>query len=724
MSYCTKIQLENGERLDLFTPTTFRFRKPQFETQEIPDIYDIPFAVGKTDDWDEVEYEFTEEKGYFQIKTSQLYIYIKKRSHGYLNKVKVKDLEGNSLYPNIESVYGMFSNKCIVFDSASFFFEPTTCDRESKWFYNRETGLYDIFLEQGIYDLYFIYGKTYKEGYKKFNTLVGAEPMLTKKGYGYYQTQFLGERGSQETVMRTVEEFRKRDIPLDTFILDLDWGDGVVDGKGARWGDGIDWDINFKSPLTVPQMLEKLKEQNVEVMLIHHSIPNYENRCNEGWVQKEYDADLWWQKMKEHADMGVVGTWQDTRSTEVTDSRIYKGLQDIMGNKRCTFLGNYELFLNCSWTKDSNVSPCLQRLGGRRTPFKWTGDSETNTWEEFKFQVKAITNVHGALKGVSYITNDATVRERTDIAVRSIQFLCFTSIVRCHDPKPWHTTRTKKDILAQMMAIDEDNHTVLEETEVEQLLQLVEDQDLVKQEGIRNILKLRYRLLPYVYTLAHETYETGLPFTRPLMIEFEEDELCNQNQFPLEYMFGESILVAPVCDGNATKRVYLPEGQDWYDWFTGEKHSGGQVITVETTDLSKMPLFVKQGAIIPLQDECNFVEHGKKLESVEFLVYPGNGAYTLYEDDGVTLDYKKGVFATTEICAGEDENGLFVDIKKPQGKLEVLPEKRFVTVRFIGKGECDYKASCDCATVSKEGKDLLVKFEMNTNEEISLKLTK
>ena len=87
-------------------------------------------------------------------------------------------------------------------------------------------------------------------------------------------------------------------------------------------------------------------------------------------------------------------------------------------------------------------------------------------------------------------------------------------------------------------------------------------------------------------------------------------------------------------------------------------------------------------------------------------------------------DSAQGRWAGHEICAGEDENGLFIDIKKPQGKLEVLPEKREVTVRFIGKGDCDYKASCNCATVSKEGKDLLVKFEMNTNEEISLKLTK
>lgn len=721
MSYCTKIKLQNGERLDLFTPSMFRLRKPQYETEEIEDIYDIPFSVGKTDNWEAVEYELKEESLYFEIKTKELTIYIKKITHNFLNKIMVKDLAGKSLYPSGESVYGMFCNNCIVFDSASFFFEQTTCDRDSKWFYNHKTGLYDIFNEKGIYDLYFIYGETYKDGYKKFNTLVGAEPMLTKKGYGFYQTQFLGEKGTQSTVMRTVEEFRKREIPLDTFILDLDWGDGVVDSKNAKWGDGIDWDQNFKAPLSVKGMLDKLAEQNVEVMLIHHSIPHYDNRCNEGWVQKEYDADLWWQKMKENAEMGVIGTWQDTRRTDITDARIYKGLQDIMGNKRCSFLGNYELYQNCCWTKDSQIAPYFQRIGGRRTPFRWTGDDETIGWEELKFQIKGITNVHGALKGVSYITNDANVARETDLAIRSIQFLCFNSIVRSHNSKPWHPVKQRKDILTEMMAITENNKTVSKDTEIEQLLQLT-DQNLNKQEGIKTILKLRYRLIPYIYTLAYETYETGLPFARPLMIEFPEDELCNQNQFPYEYMFGDSILVAPVYDNSGKRKVYLPEGQDWYDFYTGEKFAGGQVITADTTDLLKMPLFVKQGGIIPMQEDREWISHGEKLENIEFKVYSGIGNYTLYEDDGVSLDYQKGVFATTKITTGENENGLFVKIDKPKGDMFVLPKNRNVTVRFVGKAG-EYVANENVA-ISTDGADLLVKFTMNSRENYSLNIIK
>ena len=195
MSYCTKISLGNGERLDLFTPSVFRLRMPKLHTEEIPEIYDIPFAVGHTEDWAEVPYTLQEEGAFYTVLTDEIAIYVRKTAIDHMTKILVKDLAGNSLYPSGEDRYGMFQGGCIVFDSANFFFEPTRCDRDSKWFYNRDTGLYDIFLEDGeIYDLYFIYGPTYKEGYAKFNTLVGPEPMLTKKGYGFYQTQFLGEK--------------------------------------------------------------------------------------------------------------------------------------------------------------------------------------------------------------------------------------------------------------------------------------------------------------------------------------------------------------------------------------------------------------------------------------------------------------------------------------------------------------------------------------------------
>ena len=138
-----------------------------------------------------------------------------------------------------------------------------------------------------------------------------------------------------------------------------------------------------------------------------------------------------------------------------------------------------------------------------------------------------------------------------------------------------------------------------------------------------------------------------------------------------------------------------------------------------------MPLFARAGAIIPMQDECNFVTHGEKLEHIELLVYPGGkGEYTLYEDDGVTLDYKNGVFATTKICAGEDENGLFVCVDKPQGDVSVLPQKRAIKVRFIGKSEVDYTPSCSCACLSKDGDDLLVKFEMDTAKGCAFALEK
>jgi len=174
------------------------------------------------------------------------------------------------------------------------------------------------------------------------------------------------------------------------------------------------------------------------------------------------------------------------------------------------------------------------------------------------------------------------------------------------------------------------------------------------------------------------------------LVEFPQDELCNQNQFPYQYMFGEALLVAPVYDNTGKRKVYLPEGFRWYDFFTGEVLEGGQVVTADTTDLMKLPLFVKEGSIIPLQDKRQWMDHGEKYDHLELLYYPGaKGTYTLYEDDGVTLDYQKGVFATTKITMGETEAGLRLCIHKPDGAVSVLPEKRNITVRLAGKGQWD-----------------------------------
>ncbi len=161
-----------------------------------------------------------------------------------------------------------------------------------------------------------------------------------------------------------------------------------------------------------------------------------------------------------------------------------------------------------------------------------------------------------------------------------------------------------------------------------------------------NYDRLRYRLVPYLYSAARQTYESGVPFMRPLWMDFAADP--NVANLGTEYMFGPSFLVVPVTEpGQVSKRVYLPAGTEWYDFWTGKKLKGGQW-TVAAAPIDRIPLFVKAGSIIPLGSDVQSTTDKQSIAHIK--VYPGaNAAFTLYDDDGHSYAYEKnqGVKLTT-----------------------------------------------------------------------------
>lgn len=681
-NYCTTIDVSDCIRLDLFTPECFRVRKSALEGEHFPEEYEIPFAVGKTEPWDAVSHiaDGSTDSTMMAVQTEKLKIYVRKDTGAFI----VEDTNGRRLYPEDAPRYGMFCNHCIVFDSANFWKEETDCSRFAHWFYNPEAGLYDICLkEDKLLDIFFIYAPTYKQGYALFNTLVGAEPMLPRKGYGYYQTQHLSGRGNQKLLMETARLLRERDIPCDTLIIDFEWGDGADGGKEAPWGSRLDWSSAYCTPDTPSEMVRKLAEQHFGMMTIRHNVPAYENRFDEDWVCAEYPEDLWWEKMQQQLDIGVVGTWQDTRRTDITNGRIYAEIEKRT-QKRVTMLSDYDLYRDSCWTKDCVMTPMKQKIGGRRYPFFWTGDSATANWSDLRYQVKGITNVHGALKGVSYITNDGLRPGGVELGVRADQFLAFNSICRSHSCKPWEAPQNAT-ALAEAMAIDkEKTQQMLTQTD-EELLGLTNYNE-IQESIIRKYLKLRYRLIPYIYTAARQCYDTGLPITRPLMVEFEDDKNCNANQYPYEYLFGNDILVCPVVDEKNEMTVYLPKTCQWVDLWTGKIYNGGEILTVDTTDLSNMPLFVRNGAVIPMQPEKNWID--EENETLILRVF-GNkdGETVLYEDDSRTLDYQHGKCAFTNIASRICNGELTVTIEPPKGNFAGV-ESRTVIVEWNGKRQC------------------------------------
>ncbi|RZL76814.1 MAG: DUF5110 domain-containing protein, partial [Sphingomonas sp.] len=156
---------------------------------------------------------------------------------------------------------------------------------------------------------------------------------------------------------------------------------------------------------------------------------------------------------------------------------------------------------------------------------------------------------------------------------------------------------------------------------------------------LAGFLKLRYALIPYLYSLGYQTYKTGAPFMRALFMDFPNDSAVAT--IGDEYMFGPAFLVAPVTEQGATSRkVYLPAGSEWYDYWTDQRFAGGQTI-VAAAPIDRIPLFVRAGSIVPMGVQVPSTATKQALETIK--VYPGRDAsFSLYDDDGVTNGYKKG----------------------------------------------------------------------------------
>lgn len=179
-------------------------------------------------------------------------------------------------------------------------------------------------------------------------------------------------------------------------------------------------------------------------------------------------------------------------------------------------------------------------------------------------------------------------------------------------------------------------------------------------------LKLRYQLLPYTYSLAYHSYQTGAPYMRALFMDFPADPKVAD--IPDEYMYGPAFLVAPVTEQGATHRtVYLPAGCDWYNYWTNERLHGGQTIVADSP-IDTLPLFVRAGSIVPLGSE---VESTQQTQTIAYLrVYPGaNGSFILFEDDGKTYAYEKGGGSTTKLTWDDAANQLTHDGKSASSEL-------------------------------------------------------
>ena len=176
------------------------------------------------------------------------------------------------------------------------------------------------------------------------------------------------------------------------------------------------------------------------------------------------------------------------------------------------------------------------------------------------------------------------------------------------------------------------------------------------------MLNLRYRLIPYIYSEAWQVSSAGSTMMRPLVMDFRNDAGATGSSY--EYMFGKSLLVAPVVEPGVTQwNVYLPKSTTWYDFWTGKKFQGGQTITTPSPQY-KIPVFVKAGSIVPMGKYLQYASE-KAMDTLEIRIYTGaNGAFTLYNDEGDNYNYEKGKYTSIPFAWNDQNQTLTVDRQK------------------------------------------------------------
>lgn len=666
--YCTKVYLNDSTEVSLYTESMFRLRVSKLDKEKFAPKYEIPFLIGKIENWSPVNYKTETGKSVTKIITSKIVITYFQKSGEW--KVNEKN-RGRQVYPSDEPVYGMFKNGCSVFDNAGFFNQKNQNSRFTHWFYDKDKKTYtDIFIEEDlIFDQYFIFGPGYKEIFEQFNELVGPEPLLPIKAYGFFQTQHLACEGNQEKLLKVADEFRKRGIPCDNLIIDFEWGDGCDGEKEIKWGSSMKWNKNYSSPLKPEEFIDSLHNMNYNVMLIHHNAPNFKSRKWQGWTETVYDEKKWFENYLNELNIGIDGTWQDTRRNDVTDGLIWKTTQQNFGaKKRVLFMGCRRMQMINPWDDSYTVEPYNNMIGSRRYPFDWTGDC-SYSWAELAWQINAITNQHGSMKGVNYISSDG-IGADWKIQARWQQFSTFTTIARSHNPKPWSGNINIKDFVAKIQIKGRDTLNLVPKKPKTVKTETAE-------KSIKKYLNLRYQLLPYIYTYVRVNYDTGFPVCRPMMLAFENDYRCRMNQWPYQFMFGEELLVAPVYGDFKTMEIYLPKGENWIDYESGEIYKGGGILRYDVSDVNHLPLFVKEGSIVPMEKKKEWITEGEVPEEIILNIYAGKDcSFKLYDDDRGSVNYQKNEYAFTEFSFSNEIENSEITIGKMEGDFVGKPKER------------------------------------------------
>ncbi len=528
-----------------------------------------------------------------------------------------------------------------------------------------------------VIDYYFIYGPSFDSVLAGYRTLTGQAPMFGRWAYGFWQCK--NKYASQEEVLGVAQKYRNLHIPIDNVVQDWFWwytmGEPVFDAS------------RYPNPT---KMVNDLHDESFHFMIsvwpyFRPGSDTYEDMAKRGFFidktkvggfhpqgQALYDAfnpearRYYWSLMDTALfKIGVDAWWLDTTEpeTEGRETNILVTNKVAIGNGArfanlypfMTTKGVYEGQRSVTDRKRVFILSRSAFAGSQRNATAvWSGDINSD-WVFFKKQIPSGLNY--SLSGLPYWTTDIggflignpedpSYRE---LFVRWFEFGAFNPIFRVHG------TRTNNQ--NELWSYGRDAEKILVTYD-----------------------RLRYRLLPYIYSLAWMTTSQSYTPMRALAMDFRTDtRAANVGD---QFMFGPAFLVSPVTEPGATSRhLYMPEGR-WYDFWNGESHVGGRSMEANSP-LEQMPLFIRAGSIVPMGPEIEWAAE-QPADPLELRIYRGaDGEFTLYEDENDSYDYEKGVYAT--ILFHWDEKAQTLTIGDRKGKFPGMLESRAFHVVFVSK---------------------------------------
>ncbi len=520
--------------------------------------------------------------------------------------------------------------------------------------------------EGGEMIYYVMAGDDYKSILGQYIQLTGKPVMPPKWALGYSACR--GLLTNEKLTREIAGKMRELRIPCDIIYQDIGWTDGL---------QTFTWTHRYDDPVG---MLKDLHDMGYHVIVSQDPVISRGTKAQfeegerlgmfttDDRTGKTYDMPWpwggncavvdftdpkvasWWGDWQQKAiNDGVDGFWTDMgepawSNEEATDRLHMQHFAGSHGKIHNVYGLYWDRVVTTEFEKRNPDKRLFQMTrsafsGMQRYTFSWTGDSGntrnvTDSWENLAYQIPMMLSA--GMGGIAFITGDITgycgkiedYEAASEIYIRWMQFGLFTPLSRSHH----------------------EGNTAVEPWEFSPLA----------VECARKCIELKYSLMPYIYTYAREAYDTGTPLMRAMILEYPFDKKCREQDF--QFMYGSELLVAPIVEeGAQTRTLYLPKGK-WYDWHDLTKiYTGGKEIEVDAV-IDHAPMFVKSGSIVPTTEVMQYT--GERPDADLILnIFPETGktaSFTLYEDDGVSLQYKSDCCARRTFSCKEESDGTIV----------------------------------------------------------------